>query len=566
MFLFLCLVVVAMIVLPAPFLIKSLIDSTLPNRDALQLKFIVAGLVLVELASNFFNIVNSYVMNHFSQKLSSAMRRHIFRHFLDLPLQNYLETPSGQMTNRMVTDTEEVAQFVHTSLHAIPLPLMTLGIGGGLLAFWHWPMALFIFATIPLTLMITRSLSNRLRILRQDQRQHQEEFQGQITEGVDNIRVIRAFAREKAFDKELGEHIDRYSRQNMDLLFTTSCLRSSSRVVELFSEYIFIIFGAWLVIGQEITLGSFFAFRAFQSILAGQLDTLFNYFSSIPAHLVSIERALSIMDMPVEAGLHQKQACPPLKGQIDFKQVSLRYPDGTLALEHIDLSIRAGEIVAIVGPSGSGKTSLSSLLLGLYLPEKGRIEVDGMNIHDLELNSYRRQIAMIFQEAELFNRSIRDNLLIANPSASDADMWRALQLANASEFVSATPKQLEAIIGSRGILLSGGQRQRLSIARAILKNPAILIMDEATSALDSISEKAIRGALDDIARNRTTLIIAHRLSTVAHASRVIVMERGHIVETGTHRELLAAGGLYSSLHASQMNGFLQTHPEPAPSK
>ena len=523
----------------------------------------LVGLLLVEVLKSILNLVNAYLLANLSERLIAKLRSTMFRHYVDLPLQFFLETPSGKMVNRLASETESVGDFFRKTLWSVPLPFVTTLVGTSVMVFWNWKMALYVLFSIPVTLYATKGLSKRLRALRQKQRNHQEEFQGSVTEAVDNIRVVKGFAREKEFDKELGRGAQIFANFNLHSHFLASCLRSTTKVIQLASQYLFIIFGAWLVISREITLGEFFAFKFFQEIIAPQVNTLFEYFAALPSQMVSIERAMEILQDKIEPGLDQGAEISHAKGSIEFEGVDLTYPDGTLALQGIDLTIKPGETLAIIGPSGSGKSSITALLLGSYLPSAGEIRLNGVPLSQLELRSVRSQIGVIYQDAELFNRSIRENMQLAREHATDDEIWQALHIAAADDFIADTPLGLDTVIGAKGIKLSGGQKQRLSIARAVLKNADILILDEATSALDSISEKRIQDGMELISKDKTTIIIAHRLSTIAHADRIVVLDEGRIVEKGTHRQLLEKKGLYAQLYSSQMDGFLHWERENA---
>ena len=557
-YLYLILGIIALIQLPAPFLFKSIIDNVLPNNNTNLLIVIILSLVFVELLKNVFSVINTFLLAKISQKLAADLRKKIFRHYLELPFQYFLETPTGKMVNRLVTDTDATSKFIQNMLWVVPLPIVMVLVGSTVIMIWNWKVGLYILLTIPLTIYLTKRLSKKLKAIRVELRTAQENLQGKTNEMIDNIRAIRAFNREPEFDAELAISIDNVKNIGISHFLNSSMLRSSNKIIEIGSSYLFIIFGAYLTITKEISLGEFFAFKYFQEMIAPNLNQLFNYTTELPNHMVSIERVFEVLDMKPEPQREKGEYCDQLTGEIKFEDTSLIYPDGTKALKNINLHIQPNEVIAIIGPSGSGKTSLVSLLLGLYPISDGKLFIGKQNLPNLNITSYRKRIGVIFQEAQLFDTTIEENLKIgcSQPPTEDK-IWEALEFANAAEFVRECKDGLKTIIGSKGIKLSGGQRQRLTIARVFLKNPDILIFDEATSALDSISEKEIQNQMKNISKGRTTILIAHRLSTIAIADRVVVMDKGEIKEVGKHRDLLAMGGLYKQLYSSQMDGFLK---------
>lgn len=549
--------IIALIQLPAPFLFKSIIDNVLPNKNSTLLLVIIISLIGLELLKNVFSIINTFLLAKISQKLSADLRKKIFKHYLELPFQYFLETPTGKMVNRLVTDTDATSKFIQNMLWVVPLPIVMVLLGSTVIMIWNWKVGLYILLTIPLTIFLTKRLSKKLKKIRVELRTAQENLQGKTNEMIDNIRAIRAFHREPEFDSELAISIDNVKTIGISHFLNSSMLRSTNKIIEIGSSYLFIIFGAYLTITKEISLGEFFAFKYFQEMIAPNLNQLFNYTTELPNHMVSIERVFEVLDMPTEPQRNSGEYCDQLTGDLRFENTSLIYPDGTKALKDINLNIHPNEIIAIIGPSGSGKTSLVSVLLGLYPISSGKLMIGNQNLSQLNITSYRKRIGAIFQEAQLFDSTIEENLKIGcTQNLTEDKIWEALEFANAAEFVRECKDGLKTIIGSKGIKLSGGQRQRLTIARVFLKNPDILIFDEATSALDSISEKEIQNQMKNISKGRTTILIAHRLSTIAIADRVVVMENGEIKEIGKHRELLELGGLYKKLYSSQMDGFL----------
>ena len=557
-YLYIILGIIALIQLPAPFLFKSIIDNVLPNNNTNLLLVIIISLLVIEILKNIFAVINTFLLAKISQKLAADLRKKVFGHYLELPFQHFLETPTGKMVNRLVSDTDATSKFIQNMLWVVPLPIVMVLIGSGVIMIWNWKIGLYILLTIPLTIFLTKRLSKKLKTIRVDLRTAQENLQGKTNEMIDNIRAIRAFNREPEFDSELALSIDNVKSIGISHFLNSSMLRSTNKMIEVGSSYLFIIFGAYLTITKEITLGEFFAFKYFQEMIAPNLNQLFNYTTELPNHMVSIERVFEVLDMPTEPNRNTGEYCDHITGEIKFEDASLTYPDGTKALKHINLHIQPNEVIAIIGPSGSGKTSLVSLLLGLYPITEGKIKIGKQSLADLNITSYRRRIGAIFQEAQLFDSSIEENLKVGCSQVPTEDkIWEALEFANAAEFVRECKDGLKTVIGSKGIKLSGGQRQRLTIARVFLKNPDVLIFDEATSALDSISEKEIQNQMKNISKGRTTILIAHRLSTIAIADRVVVMDKGEIKEVRKHRDLLAQGGLYKQLYSAQMDGFLK---------
>ncbi|KTD50092.1 ABC transporter, ATP binding/permease protein MsbA [Legionella quinlivanii] len=528
-----------------PFLDKGFIDIDMSFVKKIPL-IILVGITVRGLMSS----LGSYCMTWVARSVVKVLRQKVFSHILRLPADYYDEATSGQLLSKILYDVEQVAQV---SADALTDFVQNTCLVIGLLAVMMiicWQLSLMFLLTIPFVGIIVNFTNKRVRRI-----SHKlQKTMGLVTEiaaeAIDGYGVVRIFGGEDYETKKFNRATE-LSRQNDMKVAVT-------KAINVFGVQFVIAVGIALIILAAIQLttvitisaGSFLAIIAAMLQLIKPMKTLTTLNATIQRGLAGAESVFSLLDKPIESD-KGKTLCAGAKGNIIFDKVSYAYRQGSPVLHEISFTINAGETVALVGHSGSGKSTIASLLPRFYEVNQGRILLDGVPLKDISLASLRKQIALVSQQVTLFNDSLANNIAYGCFEATEAQIIEAAKKAYADEFIRLLPEGYNTRVGENGILLSGGQRQRLAIARAILKDAPVLILDEATSALDSESERAIQAALNEVVKNRTTLIIAHRLSTIQRAHKIIVMHQGRIVEQGTHQQLLAKEGHYAQLYNAQ---------------
>ncbi len=553
-----------------PMTVRYLLDAAFVNRDRALLDRIALGLVLLFSVQAVLNYVQAYLLSAAGEQAVAGLRRELFARLLEMPPGFFAERRTGELTSRLTSDIGLLQTVLSHQVSEFARQILAL-VGGVVLLTWLQPrLTLTALLAAPVVVGTAMVFGRRLRKMTTGVQDRVAEATAVAEEAFSQIRTVQSFAQEPAERERYGERVTGSVR--------TALLRAKVRGVFFgmltFSTYAGIVFVLWqgglLVLDGRLTAGALVGFLLYTITIAASIGALATSFTNYQEAVGAAERVFEILEMtPSIADPPAPTPLPsPVRGRVAFENVSFRYQaDSGLdwTLEHINLSVSPGEVVALVGPSGGGKTTLVSLLPRFWDVDQGRITFDGTDIRSLRLAELRSAIGIVPQDPALFSGTIRENIAYARPDASPADVEAAARAAHAQEFVERLPLGYETVVGERGIKLSGGQRQRVAIARAILKDPAVLILDEATSNLDTESERLIEDALSKLLVGRTTLIIAHRLSTVQRADRLLVVEHGRIVEEGTHGELLALGGLYARLYQRQFReGPLQlTESSPA---
>ncbi|MBR0325265.1 MAG: ABC transporter ATP-binding protein [Selenomonadales bacterium] len=547
-----CAILAAGANLYVPWLIKGVIDQVLADKDMMMLNLIAVSIVVAFFLRGGFLYGQHYLMSYIAQKVVIDVRGAIYRKLQKLTISYFEKRQTGTVMSYVTNDV--AAMQAGLADHIIDM--ITEGfilIGSFAMMCWlHWKLTLLTLIIVPLVGYTMNIFGRKLKKTSFTMQERVAEITSLLQEALTAIRVIRSFVRE---DYE----IDRFGHQNhanfIAQMKNAKLMAMLAPVVEFLaaiSVTLILWYGGMEVIDGNLTAGALIAFLVYAVNLANPIKRLSRVYGNIQKAIAAAERVFAVLDTEEEIqDAPDAKEMPIVKGNVKLTDVKFSYVEGELAIKGISMEAQPGQMVAIVGASGSGKSTITNLIPRFYDIQSGSIEIDGYDIRSVTQQSLRKQIGIVPQETVLFNGTVYENIRYGNLEATEEQIIAAAKAANAHEFITQMTNGYETQIGERGALLSGGQRQRIAIARAILKNPQILILDEATSALDTESEKIVQDALDKLLIGRTSIVIAHRLSTIVRADVIIVMERGVIVERGTHEELLAKGGIYSKLHQMQ---------------
>lgn len=543
-----------------PLLIKYAIDGVINNHALTTDEKVHHLTIAIGIALFIFVIVRppiefirQYLAQWTSNKILYDIRKKLYNHLQALSARFYANNQVGQVISRVINDVEQTKDFILTGLMNIWLDCITIIIALSIMFFLDVKLTLAALFIFPFYILTVYVFFGRLRKLTRERSQALAEVQGFLHERVQGISVVKSFAIEdneaKNFDKKNTNFLTRALKHTRWNAYSFAAINTVTDI----GPIIVIGVGAYLAISGSITVGTLAAFVGYLELLFGPLRRLVASFTTLTQSFASMDRVFQLIDEDYD--IKNGVGAQPIEikqGRIDIDHVSFQYNDNEAPiLKDINLSIEKGETVAFVGMSGGGKSTLINLIPRFYDVTSGQILIDGHNIKDFLTGSLRNQIGLVQQDNILFSDTVKENILLGRPTATDEEVVEAAKMANAHDFIMNLPQGYDTEVGERGVKLSGGQKQRLSIARIFLNNPPILILDEATSALDLESESIIQEALDVLSKDRTTLIVAHRLSTITHADKIVVIENGHIVETGTHRELIEKQGAYEHLYSIQ---------------
>lgn len=547
-----CTVMTAAANLYVPWIVRDVIDKVFQNKDSDLLNLISLGIVVIFFARGIFYYGQSYLMNYVGESIVIDVRGIVYRKLMTLSTHFFNTNKLGTIMSYVTNDVAALqGAMVANSIEIITETSVLIG-SVGAMVYLDWKLTLFTFCTFPVVLFFMDFFGKKIRKSGHRIQQATADITSILQETLAATRVVKSFVREPY-------EIARFDQQNKANFYanmkSAKLMGTLSPVIEFIAALgvtAIIWFGGRSVIGGDITAGSLVAFLVYAINISNPIKRIARVLGSIQKALAAAERVFYIMDLTDT--IPQKPdaiTLPSVEGNVEFRHVSFAYNKGETILHDVSFSAKPGQAIALVGPSGAGKSTVASLLPRFYDVTEGAIFVDGHDVRDVTLASLREQVGIVPQETNLFNDTVYNNILYGRLDATRDEVIAAAKAANADEFIQQLPKGYDTQLGDRGVNISGGQRQRISIARAILKNPRILILDEATSALDTESERIVQEALDRLMVGRTSFVIAHRLSTIQNAAKIIVLDKGSIVEEGTHQQLMAKHGLYAHLHDIQ---------------
>jgi len=597
--LLLTILLISSITLISPLLYRDLIDNAIPNGDFTRLNWLALGMIAIPILNGIIGIWQRQLNATIGEGVIYDLRRALYAHMQRMSLRFFTQTRTGELMSRLNNDVVGAQRAISNTMVTIISNLVSVIVTLGIMLVLEWRLTLLGLVILPFFVLPARRIGRVLRNLSRKSMEHNAEMNATMNEtlNISGALLVKLFGREQ-------REYDRFSQDSAEV--RDIGVRSAVvghwffmllGVVSAVGSAVVFWVGGHLVLRGEFTIGTIVAFGTYLTQLYGPLMNLTNAQVQFAQNMVSFERVFEVLDIPVEIGEVQSPTKFPLvSGQIQFDNVSFAYsglgkeevgldeiarfswrggfeahlkrgkekqaevsgdsPEGgesrpQWALKDINFTIEPGQLVALVGPSGAGKSTITYMIPRLYDPTHGRVLIDGQDIREATLNSLANNIGMVTQETYLFYDTIRANLLYARPGVDEAEMIAAARAANIHDFIAGLPDGYDTVVGERGYRLSGGERQRMAIARVVLRDPRILVLDEATSSLDSLSEELIQQALQKVMKERSSLVIAHRLSTILAADKILVMEQGRLVEQGTHEELLAQGGLYTTLYETQ---------------
>ncbi len=546
-----CAVISGLLELGFPMAVKLFVDRLLPSQNwGLIVAASVALLVVYVINTGLMAIV-TYWGHMLGINIETEMRRRSFDHLQKLSFGYFDNQKTGHLVGRLTKDLEEIGEVAHHGPEDLFIAVMTFIGAFILMTTVNLELALIAGAIVPLIAFVSSRYGARMTQNWRALYGRVGDFNVRIEENVGGIRVVKAFANEEHERRLFARDNEKYRRTKLDAYRIMAASSSLNYFGMRLTQMVVMIAGSYFVLKGDLSAGGFVGFLLLVGVFFRPIEKINSVIETYPKGVAGFRRYTEFLDTePDIADRQGARAVSSLKGEIRYEQVSFGYTAGRSVLKNIDLTIKAGETIAFVGPSGAGKTTICSLLPRFYEVTGGRITIDGIDIRQMTLVSLRSQIGIVQQDVFLFAGTIRENIAYGRLDATEDQILDAARRAQLDDMIARMPEGLDTVIGERGVKLSGGQKQRLSIARMFLKNPPILILDEATSALDMETERAIQQSLTELAKGRTTLVIAHRLATIRNADRIIVVGENGIVEQGRHDELIASGGLYQRIHSA----------------
>ena len=543
--------------LGGPVVWRFLVDAIVPGGDPGQLGRITVVLIGVYIVNAVLRWIGGYLLGIVGMRVIMDLRLTLYEHFQAMPLAFFTERRTGELISRLMNDVRSVRELVTGDLSGL-LRQVVFFIGAlTVILITDWRLTLFMLLLIPIVSAISIILGRAINRLSRSVTDEYASVTTVLEESLSNIRTVRSFLREEFEIGRFRRSLAKLLGLALQQMYLSMLFGPLMNVLFMSSSVLIVWYGALQVLRGELTTGQLVTFLMLTSVLGSSIGWVAGLWTRLQGALGACERIFGLLDIEPEIReAKDAHELPPLRGELALEGVSFAYKTTDVdppvrVLHDVTLTVSPGETLAVVGPSGAGKSTLISLVPRFYDPAAGRVLIDGVDVRDATFASLRGQIAIVPQETQLFGGSVRENLLYGRLDASEEEMIEAARDANATEFIERLPQGYDTVVGERGVKLSGGQRQRLAIARALLKNPRLLLLDEATSALDNESEKIVQEALERLMEGRTTLVVAHRLSTIKNAGRIAVLDEGHLVELGSHDELVELEGLYARLWRHQ---------------
>jgi ATP-binding cassette subfamily B protein len=549
---FCCAVLAALLELGFPMSVQWMVDSLLPTKNWTLIAWTGFVLFLIYCVSMGLQFIVNYWGHKLGINIETDMRKQLFTHVQKLSFRFFDNTKTGHIMSRITNDLFEIGELAHHGPEDLFIAFMTFVAAFGIMLTVNWQLACITFVVVPLLVWIIIFFNVKLNKAATTMFASIADVNARVEDSISGIRVVQSFTNEEHEINRFRVHNENFRlaklRSYLVISFSASGMYMLTRLISL----IVLICGAWFAYQGVLSYGELIAFLLYVNIFLKPIDRINAFMENYPKGMAGFKRLCELLDTePDVKDAPDAKDVHSLKGNIQFHNVTFGYEDHSKVLSNVNMNIVEGETIALVGPSGAGKSTLCSLIPRFYEVDNGEIRIDGMNIRQMTQQSLRGHIGIVQQDVVLFNQTLRENIAYGRLAADESAVLDAAKKAHLEAFIATLPNGLDTMIGERGLKLSGGQRQRLAIARMFLKNPPILILDEATSALDTETENVIQLALTELAENRTTLIIAHRLATIRHADRILVVTEDGIAEEGKHEELLAAGGVYARLHRAQ---------------
>lgn len=533
---------------------RYVIDVIIPAKQFNMLPWVAALILFISLAGSIFSFLQLYAIKIFGENTIKSIRIELYQHLQFLSISYFENQRTGELILRLGRDVEIVGQLLNSNLIAILIDSFAFIVVFIYLLISNWLLAIAIALTWPLIIYLLQFTQKRLKKIFQDTNLAREIISNHLQDTISNITIIKSFGNEQYEIDRFSEYSHNYMEKNLQ---ATRFLAISTPVINTLNKLgnvIALVFASWGVMVGSLTIGELTAILSYVTLLNKPISRFNGLIGMMQKATVSAQNIFSVLDTKLEV-IDKENAIKltSVQGNIKFEEVGFGYQDRELVIDNFNLDIKPGMSVALVGSSGAGKSTIAKIAARFYDPKEGRILIDGQDLRDVSLNSLRSHIGIVPQETLLLYGTVRDNIVYGKLDATDEEIEAAAKAANAHNFIMSFPDGYNSIIGEQGVKLSGGQRQRIAIARVLLKNPQIVILDEATSALDSESEKLIQESIKNLFQGRTSLVIAHRLSTICHVDLIVVLEKGKIVEMGSHAELIAQEGRYAYLYGLQLS-------------
>jgi ABC-type multidrug transport system fused ATPase/permease subunit len=541
-----------------PSVTKWIINDVVRAHHPEKLLPLIALAAAAFVVQHFFNALRIFLNNTFEQRVIFDLRSDLYSHIQLLPLRWFDNRATGDLMTRVIEDVNSVERMLIDGIEQGVVAFLQVLIVTGVMFYLNWKLALL--TLIPFPLLVAGALTYTLTAHRRYrmQRRAASGMNALLHDNLSGIRQIKSFVREREQHARFNRVSDELRRATLVVMKVWAIYSPAMSLFESIGAIVVLGFGSAAVLHGTLEIGDLVAMLMLMAFLYDPIGRLHQLNQLVQAGRAAGERVFEILDEPVEPGLSGGESLGEIAGDIRYENVSFAYAGGVPALSNVSFHARPGETVALVGATGAGKSTVVNLLARFYEFSSGSILIEGKSIRHISVHSLREKIGMVTQESFLFNGTIRENLLLGRPGASEEELLEATEAANAREFIERLPNRFESVVGERGVKLSVGEKQRLSIARALLKDPPILILDEATASVDTATERLIQDALENLMFHRTCIVIAHRLSTIVRADQILVLDRGRIIERGTHAELLSLGGKYARLCEQS---FLETTPE-----